>query len=49
MTATRTLFGFHAVIARLRQRADSVEAIYLDAARRDARARDLSARANGAG
>jgi len=46
---TRTLFGFHAVTARLRQHADSVEAIYIDAARTDARARDLAARARGAG
>ena len=49
MTATRTLFGFHAVIARLRQRADSIEAIYLDVTRHDARARDLSTRARDLG
>ena len=36
------LFGFHAVTARLRQRADSVEAIYIDASRRDARAASWS-------
>jgi len=46
---TRTLFGFHAVTARLRQHADSVEAIYVDATRTDARARDLAARARRAG
>jgi len=46
---TRTLFGFHAVTARLRQHADSVEAIYIDDARTDTRARDLAARARGAG
>jgi 23S rRNA (guanosine2251-2'-O)-methyltransferase len=49
MPSTRPLFGFHAVTARLRQRADSVEAIYIDAARRDARARELIARAEAAG
>jgi 23S rRNA (guanosine2251-2'-O)-methyltransferase len=49
MTATRTLFGFHAVISRLRQQADSIEAIYLDTTRHDARIRDLGARAKTAG
>ncbi len=49
MPPTRPLFGFHAVTARLRQRADSVEAIYIDASRRDARARDLIAGAAAAG
>jgi 23S rRNA (guanosine2251-2'-O)-methyltransferase len=45
MSATRLLFGFHAVIARLRQRPESVHAIHLAPARRDARMRDLVARA----
>jgi 23S rRNA (guanosine2251-2'-O)-methyltransferase len=45
LPATRSLFGFHAINARLRQRPESVEAIYLSATRRDSRARDLSARA----
>lgn len=49
MAAMRTLFGFHAVVARLRQRADSVEAIYIDMSRHDARARDVSTRAKSAG
>ena len=49
LASTRTLFGFHAVTARLRQRAGAVEAIYVDAARNDARARDLAARARAAG
>ena len=49
MSTTRPLIGFHAVIARLRQRANSVEAIYVDAARQDRRARDLTARAAAAG
>ena len=48
MSATRPLFGFHAVTARLRQRAQSIEALYVDAARRDARMRDLAARARAA-
>jgi 23S rRNA (guanosine2251-2'-O)-methyltransferase len=37
----RIIFGFHAVTGRLRQSADGVGEIYLDAARHDARARDL--------
>jgi 23S rRNA (guanosine2251-2'-O)-methyltransferase len=45
LPATRSLFGFHAINARLRQRPESVEAIYLSATRRDRRARDLAARA----
>jgi 23S rRNA (guanosine2251-2'-O)-methyltransferase len=47
--ATRPLIGFHAVTARLRQRADSVDALYVDATRQDARMRDLTARAKAAG
>ena len=49
MAATRPLFGFHAVTARLRQRARSVETLYVDAARRDARLRELTSRAKAAG
>jgi 23S rRNA (guanosine2251-2'-O)-methyltransferase len=49
VTERRTLFGFHAVIARLRQRPGTVEAIYLDATRQDVRAWDLRARAKIAG
>ena len=49
MATTRTLFGFHAVTARLRQHADSVKEIYVDSARHDARVRDLVARAKSAG
>jgi 23S rRNA (guanosine2251-2'-O)-methyltransferase len=49
MSASRTLHGFHAVAARLRQRPASVRALYLSTARHDARARDLVARAQGAG
>jgi 23S rRNA (guanosine2251-2'-O)-methyltransferase len=49
MTSTRTLIGFHAVISRLRQHAASVESVYVDVARQDARMRDLAARAKTAG
>jgi 23S rRNA (guanosine2251-2'-O)-methyltransferase len=48
LPSTRPIYGFHAVTARLRQRPDSVRAIYLSAARRDARTRDLVARADAA-
>ncbi len=48
MSTTRTLHGFHAVTARVRQRPDSVRAIYVAAGRRDGRARDLIARAEAA-
>jgi 23S rRNA (guanosine2251-2'-O)-methyltransferase len=48
LSATRPLFGFHAVTARLRQRPESVHAIHLAGARRDARMRDLAARAEAA-
>jgi 23S rRNA (guanosine2251-2'-O)-methyltransferase len=46
--ATRSLFGFHAVTARLRQRADAVHALYVLSGRHDARARDLVTRAESA-
>lgn len=49
MAATRTLHGFHAVTARLRQRPDSIQAIYVSAGRHDARSRDFAARVRGAG
>jgi 23S rRNA (guanosine2251-2'-O)-methyltransferase len=49
MSANRTLHGFHAVVARLRQRPESVRAIYVAEARHDARSRDLAARAAAAG
>jgi 23S rRNA (guanosine2251-2'-O)-methyltransferase len=38
---SRYLVGFHAVAARLRQRADGVSAIYMTAARHDRRAREV--------
>lgn len=49
MSDTRLVVGFHAVTARLRQRAESVRAIYVAAGRHDARARDLIQRAKAAG
>ncbi len=48
MSATRTLFGFHAVTARLRQRPESVRGVYLATTRHDARARELAVRAEAA-
>ena len=42
MSRTRVIHGFHAVTARLRQNARGVHEIYLDAARDDARARQLN-------
>jgi 23S rRNA (guanosine2251-2'-O)-methyltransferase len=49
MAATRTLFGFHAVTARMRAHAGSIEALYVAGTRQDARMRDLVARAAAAG
>ncbi len=49
MNLARTVFGFHAVQARLRADPKSVREIYLDAARDDARARQLLALAGQAG
>jgi 23S rRNA (guanosine2251-2'-O)-methyltransferase len=48
MSDTRTLHGFHAVTARLRQRPQSVREIYVTASRRDARAKELVNRAEAA-
>ena len=47
--ATQQLIGFHAVTARLRQHPQGVRAIYVDARRRDQRARELLDRAAQAG
>ena len=41
MSNIRLIFGFHAIISRLRQNPSSVKEIFLDAGRRDQRARDL--------
>ena len=43
MTDTRIIHGFHAVLSRLRQGADTVREIYLDRGRDDRRARELAA------
>src|SRR5215469_13418574 len=49
MSDSKILFGFHAVIARLRQHPDSVETLFYDANRQDPRLRDLLERAALAG
>ena len=41
MAESRIIHGFHAVIGRIRQHAESVLEVYVDAQRRDPRARDL--------
>jgi len=46
---TRAVFGFHAVLARLRADARSVVELYLDENRKDARAKDLALAAEKAG
>jgi 23S rRNA (guanosine2251-2'-O)-methyltransferase len=49
MADTRTLHGFHAVTARLRERPGSIRAIYVAASRHDARSREFAARVKSAG
>jgi 23S rRNA (guanosine2251-2'-O)-methyltransferase len=49
MTDTRQLFGFHAVIARLRAQPQSVRDLYVGNARHDRRMRELIERAEAAG
>lgn len=49
MKPTHAIFGFHAVLARLRADAPSIVEIYLDQDRKDARARDLALAAERAG
>ncbi len=41
MAERRFIYGFHAVVAKLRHSPDDVSEIYLDRSRQDARARDL--------
>ncbi len=41
MSQTRHIFGFHAIMGRLRQNPDSIKEIYIDSTRHDQRARDL--------
>lgn len=45
MSERQIVAGFHAVTARLRHAADSIEAVYVDGSRRDGRMRQLLARA----
>jgi 23S rRNA (guanosine2251-2'-O)-methyltransferase len=49
MKPTRAVFGFHAVLARLRADASSIVDLYLDENRKDARAKDLAVAAEKAG
>lgn len=49
MSAARVLAGFHAVTARLRAAPQSIDAIYIDARRRDGRMQQLQQRAREAG
>ncbi|HKC53151.1 MAG TPA: 23S rRNA (guanosine(2251)-2'-O)-methyltransferase RlmB [Burkholderiales bacterium] len=49
MKPTRAVFGFHAVLARLRAEPASVTEVYLDEDRKDARAKDLAIVAQKAG
>src|SRR5215472_15556544 len=49
MKPTRAVFGFHAVLARIRADAQSVVELYLDENRKDARAKDLALAAEKAG
>ena len=46
---SKMIFGFHAVTARLRHEASSVEEIYVDAGRHDGRMQDLLRAAKDAG
>src|SRR5579872_6484756 len=46
---SKMIFGFHAVTARLRHEASSVEEIYVDASRVDGRMKELLSAAKGAG
>lgn len=45
----KTLIGFHAVTGRLRQKADTISEIYVDAERNDGRVRDLKTMATKSG
>ena len=45
MSSSRLIYGFHAITAKLRHDPDAVKEIIIDAARHDARARDLLAHA----
>src|SRR5690348_9115378 len=41
MSSTHFIFGFHAIVSRLRQNPESIKQVFLDTARQDQRARDL--------
>ncbi|HET7061765.1 MAG TPA: 23S rRNA (guanosine(2251)-2'-O)-methyltransferase RlmB [Nitrosospira sp.] len=41
MSSTRFIFGFHAIVSRLRQNPESIKQVFLDSGRNDQRARDL--------
>jgi 23S rRNA (guanosine2251-2'-O)-methyltransferase len=49
MSGKRVLAGFHSVTARLRHAPESIEALYVDGARRDGRMQQLLDRAHAAG
>jgi len=49
VSQSKALAGFHAVTARLRNAADTIQALYYDPTRRDARMQQLLARAQQAG
>ncbi len=49
MSGKRIVAGFHAVTARLRHAADSIDTLYVDGARRDGRMQQLLSRAEAAG
>jgi len=49
VSSTRTLHGFHAVIARLSQRPESVRALFVAESKQGPRVRDIVARAEAAG
>ncbi|HTT12817.1 MAG TPA: 23S rRNA (guanosine(2251)-2'-O)-methyltransferase RlmB [Burkholderiaceae bacterium] len=49
MSRANTVFGFHAVNARLKHAVASIQVLYVSEHRHDARMRDLVARAEGAG
>ena len=42
MSNIRLIYGFHAIIGRLRQNPDSIKEVFLDSTRRDQRAHDLT-------
>src|SRR5665647_2248207 len=49
MSDTRILFGFHAVLSRMRQHPATIQEILIDRDRIDARMKDLLSLADGAG